>query len=210
MKKLFWEDPYLFENDAVVTKVDGDAVYLDQSVFFAFSGGQASDKGTINDIKIIEAIKESDEIRYVLETNTLKTGDRVSVVIDKERRLKLMRLHSAAHIVHYILYPNLNNADIIGSNVSIDKARLDYAFPEPISKFLPEVQEKVNEFIEERHEIVCRDDEQEPGKRHWLCSDWDMLCGGTHVKNTSEIGKLKLKRKNIGAGKERVEITLLN
>lgn len=210
MKKLFWENPYLFENDANVTNVDSNAVYLDQSVFFAFSGGQASDEGTINGIKVIEAIKEDDKIRYVLEANTLKVGDNVHVSIDKERRLKLMRLHSAAHIVHYVLYPNLNNATIIGSNVSIDKARLDYGFPEPISKFLPEIQEKVNKFIANEHDIVCNNDPQEPEKRHWLCADWDMLCGGTHVKNTREIGNIKLKRKNIGAGKERVEITLVD
>ena len=57
-KKLFWDDPYLTECTAKVTAINGTKVKLDQTIFYAFSGGQLSDEGTIGGLKVIEARKE--------------------------------------------------------------------------------------------------------------------------------------------------------
>ena len=214
MKKLFWDDPYLTECTAKVSSIEGNRVKLDQSMFFAFSGGQASDFGTINGVNVIEAVKEGDkesiiDITYVLEKEpNFKVGDEVEVKIDKERRDKIRNLHSAAHLVWYFVEEKLGKLKSIGSNVSVDKSRLDYLLDEPISEHLPEIEEKLNKFIEEDHEIITKEDEEKPDLRWWICGDWKMPCGGTHVKSTKEIGLIKLKRKNIGAGKERIEVTL--
>ena len=62
-QKLFWQDPYLTECTSKVTSIDGNKVKLDQTIFYAFSGGQQSDEGTINDIKVINAVKEGDKER---------------------------------------------------------------------------------------------------------------------------------------------------
>ena len=51
--KLFWDDPYQTECTATVTEINGKKIKLDQTIFFAFSGGQSSDEGTINGIKVI-------------------------------------------------------------------------------------------------------------------------------------------------------------
>ncbi len=77
-----------------------------------------------------------------------------------------------------------------------------------ITQLLPEVEKKMNNFIKQGCAIATYPDEKEPGKYWWQCADWKMPCGGTHVRNAGEIGAVKLKRRNLGAGKERVEITL--
>ena len=214
MKKLFWEDPYLTECKSKIMSIKGNKIKLDQTVFYAFSGGQASDFGTINGINVVEAVKNGDkesiiDITYVLgKEPDFKVGDEVEVKIDGERRDKIRNLHSAAHLVWYFVEEKLGKLKSIGSNVSVDKSRLDYLLDEPISEHLPEIEEKLNKFIEEDHEIITKEDEEKPDLRWWICGDWKMPCGGTHVKSTKEIGLIKLKRKNIGAGKERIEVTL--
>lgn len=209
MMKIFWKDPYKKECIGVVEKIDGRKVVLNQSIFFAFSGGQASDKGSINGIEVEKAEKE-DEIIYTLkEEPDFSEGAEVEVKIDWDFRYKLMKLHSAAHIVYEVFTEIVGKKKIIGSNISDKKARIDFEMDENLNEYLPEIEEKTNEIIEKDLEIKTYEDENESGKRWWeIPGKWKMPCGGTHVKKTGEIGGVKLKRKNIGAGKERVEIYL--
>ena len=120
-----------------------------------------------------------------------------------------MKLHSAAHIVYYPFVEKLGKPKIIGSNINPDKARIDFLYDKPITQIIPEIEKEANEAIAKGLEIKSEPDKKDPEKRWWNCGSWGMPCGGTHVKNASEIGKIKLKRKNIGGGKERVEITLM-
>jgi len=208
-KRLFWEDPYMKECEAKVVSVNGDEVKLDQTNFYAFSGGQQSDSGTINGINVLEARKDGNDIIYKLEkTPEFKEGDSVKVSIEWDKRYKIMKLHSAAHIAWFFFGKKTGLMKIIGSNVTVDKSRVDYDYPESISEMLPEIEEQSNKFIEEGHEVKAYDDAEKPGRRIWKSSEFKTFCGGTHVKNTSEIGKIKIKRKNLGSGKERMEITL--
>ena len=213
LKKLFWQDPYLKECNAIVIAIEDNKVWLDQTVFFAFSGGQASDKGTINGINVLEAVKQGDdEIYYVLEKEPdFKVGDNVKVEIDWDYRHKIMRLHSAAHIVYYFFIEKAGQQKkVIGSNISINKARLDFAYNESVSQLLPEIQEKTMDVINQGIDIRTFKDEKDQSRRLWECGKWLMPCGGTHVKNTKEIGQIKLKRNNIGTGKERIEVSLVD
>jgi alanyl-tRNA synthetase len=94
-----------------------------------------------------------------------------------------------------------------GSNVDAKKDRADYAHegrldPETLKK----VEEDTNKFLSEGHPVTITVDEQ--GIRTWRCGPVEMHCAGTHVKNTSEIGEIKLKRKNPGRGEERIETSL--
>lgn len=212
-KKLFWEDPYLTTCKAKITEINGKKVKLDRTIFYAFSGGQESDEGTISGIKVINAIKQGDrenivDIEYELEKEpNFKIGDEVDVVIDRDKRLRLMRLHSAAHIAYYFIIEKFGKMKIIGSNVSIKKARIDFESEKPLNE-LQDVQEKLNKFLSEGHIINRFVDEKLPDLRWWQCEEWKMPCGGTHVSNTKEIGKVILKRETKGAGKERIEIYL--
>ena len=207
--RLFWEDPYKTECEANVLKVNDKEVVLDQTVFYAFSGGQASDTGTIDDVPVIDARKTGDEILYVLEkTPSFKEGDKVNVKIDWETRYKLMKLHAASHIIYFLVQDKTGLKKIIGSNVTVDKGRLDYEYPDSISSILPEIEEKANEQFNLDSGIKMYSDADDPNKRWWECKEWKVPCGGTHPKSTQEIGNIRLKRKNIGSGKERIEIYL--
>ncbi len=206
-KKLFWEDPYQTECEAKVVEIEGKKVRLDKTIFYAFSGGQASDKGKIGGIEVKEAIKEGKEIYYILETEpNFKVGDNVKVEIDWNRRYKIMRLHSATHIVYHFLSRKLGIKKLIGSNISENKGRIDFEYPEAVTKYIEELEREVNNFISKPTKIETFFTDEKNERRMWVCGEVKMPCGGTHVKSTDEIGKVKLKRKNIGRGKERIEI----
>jgi len=214
-KKLFWEDPYLTECTATVTEINGNKIKLNQTIFFAFSGGQASDEGTIGGINVLEAVKQGDkeniiDIEYTLETEpTFKVGDLVTVKINPERRCKLRNLHSAAHILYYLSEEFIGKVKIVGSNIAPEKARMDFLYEKPLNDVLPQLETRMNTFISGDHQITMKNDEEKPDLRWWMCGEWKMPCGGTHVTSTNEIGSIKLKRVNIGKGKERIEIRLL-
>ncbi len=218
--KLFWQDPYKTEDNATVTALNGPKIKLNQTIFFAFSGGQESDEGTIGCIKVVEAVKQGDkeniiDIEYVLEREPdFNVGGVVEVKIDGERRQKLMKLHSATHIVYYFFIEKVGKQKIIGSNIAADKARIDFEYEKPIQELLPELEVAVNAFLAENHQIIRKPDEKSPDLWWWICERgegkevWKMPCGGTHPRSTGEIGKIRLKRKNIGKGKERIEVYL--
>ncbi len=212
-KKLFYDNPYLSECSARILAVDNASVLLDQTVFFAFSGGQASDSGTIDDIQVKASVIAGDDIVYTLEKEPpFKTGDIVTIRINFEKRLRLMRLHSAAHVVHFLFSQKTGINELIGSNIEHEKARLDYSFAEPLTSLLPELEELSNKLFKEDNKINAFSDPANPGIRLWSCvtehGEIACRCSGTHVRSTSEIGAVQLKRKNLGAVKERVEITL--
>lgn len=214
--KLFWDDPYLTNCKAKVTYIEGNTIKIDQTIFYAFSGGQESDEGTIGGIKVITATKQGDkeniiDIEYELEKDPdFKVGDEVEVIIDEEKRLKLMKLHTAVHLLYYFTKENLGETKIMGSNVSPDKARMDLLYEGNIVESIPIIEKKLNEFVLEDHEIKREADEKNMNLRWWECGEFKMPCGGTHVKSTKEIGTISLKRKTKGSGKERIEIFLEN
>lgn len=210
VKKVFWENPYLTEIEAKVKSVDNNVITLDQTIVFAFSGGQQSDSGTIGGVKIIESRKEGKEIFYTLEQNhNLKPNQNVMVEIDWEKRYKLMKLHFAAEIVLELVYQNYNYPEKIGANITEEKARVDFFWKGNISQIFPQLMNKINNLIDSNLDITSTFEDEETERRYWLIEGFAKVpCGGTHLKKTGEIGSISLKRKNLGGGKERIEIYL--
>jgi len=207
-KKLFWEDPYLTQLETQVTSVRGNDITVEQTIFFAFSGGQESDDGTIGDSRVLQARTEGKEIVYTLENgHGLKPGDRVEIKINWERRYQLMRLHFAAEIVLELVYRNLGSIKKIGAHITQDKARIDFEWGENISKMFPVIQKEALGIIETNHKIISAFSDEETEERYWEVMGFARVpCGGTHLRKTGEIGEIELKRKNPGKGKERIEI----
>ncbi len=206
--KMFWQDPYLTELRTEALKICENKVIPKETIIFSFSGGQESDAGWINGLKVINSYYQNDAIIYEMEEPLNPEVYDLTLKIDWEKRYRIMKLHSAAHIVYYFAKEILNFDKVIGSNVTSHKSRLDFLYPTSISPQVPEIEKKANNFILKAHDILMREDDKNPDIRHWICENYDMLCGGTHVKNTKEIGLIQLKRTNIGKGKERIEITL--
>jgi Ser-tRNA(Ala) deacylase AlaX len=211
--KLFWEDPYLTVCKAKITSIEGNRVKVDRTIFYAFSGGQKSDQGTIAGHKVVSATKLGDkesiiDIEYELESEPrLEIGQEVEMRIDGNRRANLMRLHSVAHIAYFFLVEKFGKLKVIGSNIAADKARVDFLTDHNLSD-LDDIEQRLNAFLKEGHVIKRYQDSSSPDLWWWECGSWKMPCGGTHVRNTAEIGNVLLKRKTKGSGKERIEIFL--
>jgi len=209
-RKVFWEDPYLTDLMAHVTTVNGDEITLDQTIFYAFSGGQQSDSGTIAGFEVMEATKMGLEIMYRLPSHhTVSVGDLVSIHIDWEKRYKLMKLHFAAELVLELVYENYNRPEKVGANITSDKARVDFVWDGNINQIFPKLMPDLTALIESDLPIISDFSDAEKEIRYWEIANFAKVpCGGTHIKSTGEIGKIALKRNNIGGGKERIEIIL--
>ncbi len=209
-KKLFNDDPYLTSFKGKVMRVDGNDVELDQTAFYPEGGGQVGDTGIIGGVRVVDTQKDNGTIRHILEAPPVfGVGDEVEGEIDWDRRYLIMKLHSAAHIMEHFFWQNMGMMERVGSRVDEKKDRADYVYEGRLpAEGLAKAQEDTNVFLAEGHEITIRPDSEKPEIRIWRCGPVEMPCGGTHVRNTSEIGSVKLKRKNPGKGVERVETSL--
>jgi Ser-tRNA(Ala) deacylase AlaX len=211
-KKVFWEDPYLTQLETRITSVNGDDVTVEQTIFYALSGGQEGDHGAIGDRRVLQARKQGQDIVYTLEAgHGLKPGDWVRVTIDWDRRYRLMRLHFAAELVLELAYRHLDRVQKIGAHIAQDKARIDFRWDEDISGVLPVIREQAVAIIEADQPITSAFSDQGKEERYWEIGGFARVpCGGTHLRRTGEVGQIELKRKNIGRGKERIEIYVKN
>ncbi len=211
MKKLFWEDPYRTSNETIVESIHERDVIVRESVFFAFSGGQESDSGTIGGIPVERAMKSGNTIVYTLSgDHSFHIGDAVTVVIDWKRRYRLMRLHFAAEIVLWLFMERFPGIERIGAHISERKARVDFRLEKPITSIISPISSDANSVIARDMMITSAFSDRIKERRYWKIAGFGSIpCGGTHIRSTGEIGPIRLARKNIGKGKERVEIELI-
>jgi alanyl-tRNA synthetase len=209
-KKIFWTDPYRSRHETRITTVNGADITVDETIFFAFSGGQESDHGSINGIPVITARRDGLELIYTLPPeHGLTLGEAVNIEIDWARRSRLMRLHFAAELVLELFYKKHQGIDKVGAHIAQNKARIDFLWPQSIAPLLPALAEEANAIIAADLDIIKGFDDEANERRFWEIPGLSRVpCGGTHVSRTGEIGPLRLKRENIGKGKERVEIYL--
>ena len=206
--RLYDDDHYLKEFDAKIVSVDENHVELDQTAFYAEGGGQHGDTGTLNGETVVYT-KHLDErhVHIMEEAPSFKVGDTVHGVIDWDRKYRIMRLHTASHMMEHFLWKHFGYMKRTGSSVDDRKDRADYVHDGRLNPDkLRQVEEDTNEFLKEGHPVSITVDEN--GVRTWQCGPVEMQCAGTHVRNTNEIGEIKLKRKNPGRGEERVETSL--
>lgn len=208
VSKLFWLDPYQTELETRVTKVAGPEVCVAETIFFAFSGGQESDHGTFNGGPVLNARNDGLQIYYELGPgHGLVVGDPVQMVIDKDRRGKLMRLHFAAELVLELVCQKFPAVAKVGAHIAEDKARIDFEWNGSIAPELPDLQTTARAIVDDNKTIECDFSDVAAERRYWAIDGFSKVpCGGTHVKHTGEIGLISLKRKNPGKGKERIEI----
>ena len=211
----FWDDPTLTELAVRITAIAGAEVRVDQTIFYAQSGGQESDHGTLGGIYVIEARKQAHAdgtpgIVYTLATAPAwQVGETVTMRIDGARRHRLMRLHFAAEVVLELVYRACAGIEKIGAHIGPDKARIDFLWPQTLAPLLPTVQAQAMAIIDADQPIVSAFSDAATLRRYWEVEGFARVpCGGTHLKRTGEVGTIALKRKNVGGGKERVEITL--
>lgn len=209
-EKLFWDDPYVTGLDTAVASVDGGAVTLASTIFFAESGGQESDEGTIAGVPVLEARADGLEIVYLLpEGHGLRPGDPVRVEIDGARRQKLMRLHFAAELLLELVYRVVPRIEKVGAHIAANKARIDFAYPENISELFLPVLTEIARLVAADLPVTSAFEDEATERRYWEVAGFARVaCGGTHPRRVGEVGAIVLNRKNPGRGVERIEIRL--
>ncbi len=211
-KRLYWDDPYLKNCKAKVVKIENLNLYLDQTCFYPESGGQAGDRGLINNKKVLNTKFDGEKnIFHIMESSDFTIGEEVLLELDWERRYKIMKIHAASHIMEYFLFQVFGNLKLLGSNCNEERDSSTYEREEPLnSESLQKVESLTNEFISKNMPIETYYDKEKKNYRWWRCGEILMPCGGTHPRNTKEIGLIKIKRENGGRGKEKVITRLAN
>ncbi len=228
-RRLFWDDMYLREFDAEVELVEGNRVVLDQTAFNPRGGGLVSDTGRLNGMKVIEATKEGDNVFHMLEVPAeLRVGDRVHGALDWDRRFRIMRMHTSAHILSAVVNRE-TGALITGNQISPDESRVDFNLDnfdrEKMSYYIDKVNEAVGRGLDVKTYFMKREEAlANPGfvkLANAMPPSLDMLRiveigdvdtqadGGVHVKNTREIGKVVgVKTENKGKSNRRLYFTV--
>ena len=236
-----------FDNNATITAIiknnesvnelsEGQEaiVILDQSSFYGESGGQVGDQGNLSNktsqFKVSDTQKQASsafEHFGILDSGSLKVGDKVNAIVDIDRRKKIMGNHSATHLLHeslrLILGDKVNQK---GSLVEPDKLRFDFSHDEAVSKSnLDQVEALVNKQILGNSEVITEETDIESAKKKGAMALFGEkygenvrvlsmgddnfsveLCGGTHVERLGDIGRFKIiSESGIASGVRRIE-----
>jgi misacylated tRNA(Ala) deacylase len=232
---LYQVDAYCRRFPATVTAASGEAVQLDRSAFYPGGGGQPHDHGTVTDgartWSLTGARSEAGEVWYELsgEAPTPPAGAEVECEVDWERRYALMRTHTALHVLCAVVWRDYG-AKVTGANMEPLRGRMDFEFENLSGELVAELEASVNREVEAarptRVDFLAREDADRdpdlirnkvsllpPSIRVVRVVGIDGLDlqadGGTHVADTSEVGRIALPSyKSKGRINKRIELTL--
>ncbi|MBU1158855.1 MAG: alanyl-tRNA editing protein [Candidatus Thermoplasmatota archaeon] len=227
------ESNYIREFDARVVERGFDYVVLDKSAFYPLGGGQPSDTGRLEwsgGKADVREVTKKDGIRHHLVQNPDLVPDEVKGVLDWDKRYAHMRMHTAQHVVSGVVY-DLWKARTVGNQLYHDRSRIDFAPVKFTDEMIAELETKTNEILSsgasvdivttDRVELEKNVDSQRANLdllpksvrelRVVIVKDFDICpCAGTHVRSLSEIGKIKVvKKENKGKDRERITYELV-
>ncbi|EAK6767227.1 alanine--tRNA ligase [Campylobacter jejuni] len=209
----------------VSTLKDAGWVMLENTPFYATSGGQSADSGFITKREVLDTQKFFNlNLSFIKAGEELKVGDIVHARIDTEKREQIARHHSATHLLHHVLREILgSHVSQAGSLVESNKLRFDFTHHKALSKEeLESIEKRVNEMIINSSEAILENMPLEEAKKSGAIALFNEkyqgnvrvltlgeskeLCGGTHVKNTAQIGSFYIvKESGVSAGVRRIE-----
>jgi len=206
-------------------------VVLDETPFYAESGGQVGDQGVLENSSFLGRVTDTQKkdkhfVHSVeVEKGSLKTGDVVQARVDRSRREAAMRNHTATHLLHAALREILGKqVRQLGSLVSPEKLRFDYSYGEALSSDkLREIEDRVNQEILKDLNVSKEEKSTEEAKREGAIAFFGEkygdrvrvvsvpgfskeFCGGTHCDRTGQIGSFVITSDtSIGSGTRRME-----
>lgn len=207
-------DSYLKEFDAKVMEVNAAerAVALDRTAFFPGGGGQPCDRGWLNDIPVARTGRQGDLIWHWLEGDPPSSGSQAHGKIDWELRYKLMRTHTAFHILCGVVWRDWK-AQVTGGNMEPLKGRMDFEFETLQHELVAEIEKRINAEVLAARPVSVRTLPREEafqipdlirtkinllpeGIREVRIVEivgLDLQAdGGTHVANTQEVGAIRV------------------
>jgi len=230
-RMLYYENAYLFEFESRVLRVlDNNQVVLERTIFYPEGGGQPADRGVLEfdgkKAEVMDVQKVGKVIIHVLKNAVPKEGEKVKGHINWKRRSYLMRAHTATHLIMGAARRVLGqHVWQTGTQKNVEQARLDISHyqrltSEEVNKIEALANQAVIKMIPVETRWLPRDEAEAkhgfrlyqggavPGKeiRVVKVGDWEVeACAGTHVKNTGEIGFIKiLHTERIQDGVERI------
>lgn len=234
---LFLDDSYLKEFDAEVLSSEDGALVLDRTAFYPTGGGQPHDIGSLADSEgnewvVTDVRKRGADVTHIVSGETLPApGTSLHGVIDWDRRYRLMRTHTALHVLCGVVFREYG-AQVTGANIGLDKARMDFELDDLAQERVEHIEQLANQIIAEGHPVTWREIPREEAfqipdlirtkinllpehitevrvvdiEGHDLQAD-----GGTHVRNTKEVGGLKIVgTRSKGRNNKRLEVALVD
>jgi misacylated tRNA(Ala) deacylase len=212
---LYQTDSYLKEFDAVVTAIDAEkhGVLLDRTAFYPGGGGQPNDVGELDAGGTVYAIPKVERGNvHIIEGDLPAVGAKVRGFLDWERRYRLMRTHTAMHILCGVVWRDYG-ASVTGGNMEPLEGRMDFEFERLQKELVTEIEEKINAEI-----VAARDVRVKILPRAEAFAIPDLIRtkinllpegisevrtveivgldlqadGGTHVANTREVGRIRI------------------
>lgn len=230
----YLRDAYVREFESAVVGVRPGAVALATTYFYPTGGGQPHDLGVLtlgaSRLEVSSVHKEGQVVWHNVEGGVAQVGDLVQASIDWERRHRLMRTHTAMHILSGVIW-NRWQVPVTGGNMDPMAARMDFEFDPLPEGFASAVEQLVNEAIAANHPIEVYFIERESALR-----DEDLIRtkvslipesvktirvvdilgldkqadGGTHVASTAEVGRFRVvKTESKGKGNKRLRVEIL-
>lgn len=215
-KQIYNSDAYIKELDSKIIEVNEDHIVLDKTIFFPGGGGQPNDLGSVfidnQEVKVEKVSWKDGKIAHFAKDKDFKVGDLIKSKIDWERRFKLMRTHTALHILCGVIWRDYQAA-VTGGNMEPLKGRMDFEFPSLSVELTEEIEKKVNYEVQEDRKITVDFLPREEAFQipdlirtkvnllpeslriirtiniHGLDLQAD---GGTHVSSTSKVGYIKI------------------
>jgi Ser-tRNA(Ala) deacylase AlaX len=229
---LCLKDSYLREFEARVISANGKHIFLDKTAFYPSGGGQPNDIGKLvrnkEEFGVIAVTKSAEGVCHEVDKEGLAAGDSVKGSIDWERRYKLMRMHTASHLLSAI-FNQRAGAMITGNQLDTQRSRIDFSLEEfdkdKILGFCNEANAVIKNNPPVRTYFLPREEAMKipnviklagampPSLETLRIVEIDgvdkQLDGGTHVKALGEIGKIEIaKMENKGKTNRRVYFTL--
>ena len=215
-KRLYLEDDRCFETEGKVLAVLENSIAFDQTCFYPGGGGQPADEGTVRllsgeVLEILSAHSDPDGIIWHLSKSAPPSGlvgQPVKMMLNRERRLALMRYHTVLHVLNTVALRDYRGW-ITGVQIGADYSRIDFKIEGFSAAMCSELEQKVNAVLNQNHavksyfileeEFRTRDDllrtlEVKPPVSHGRVRVVEIqgfdaqACGGTHVSTTSEVG----------------------
>ncbi len=230
-RKLYWEEPYNRKFTGRVLSVEGPKVVLDKTLFYPRGGGVSSDTGLLGGVKVLETVKEGPNIIHVLaSTPDFTINSEVEGEIDWDRRHRLMRMHTAGHLLSSLFYSKANCL-ITGNQIDVDRSRMDFSLEsfdrQQIEGFVNEANDVIRKNALVKTYFLARTEalklpelvklaEATPPAEHQLriveIEGVDRQAdGGLHVQHLNEIGRVQLlKLENKGKTNRRLYYDVLN
>jgi alanyl-tRNA synthetase len=225
---IFHDDPYQTAGTATVLVAAGNEAVFDQTIFYAESGGQVADQGTINGRRVVDVQKAGGRpfqlpngevatvdavVRHVFEKDCgLSGGETVAMKIDWAWRYRNMQMHTLAHFLFHAVGEYLEamgeSRYTRGCLISEDSARFDFTSQIP-GEAVPVIRERIIELLGAASEASVTPLDGRHDVFIWRCGHLVIPCGGTHVRRPNEIrGAITVRRRPKGKSLTRLYVEL--